>query len=318
MRGNILILKYKNMNEVFIDVTILEPRMKHPTIFDAFDRIISGEAVVIHNDHDPKPLYYQLLGERGNCFSWIYLENGPQVWKVEIRKHTQAPETVGAIAAADMRKAELLKRLGIDFCCGGKHTLEEACQEKNLDVLRVKKELEDVDKLSLTGQQHDFNAFTPSFLADYIVNVHHSYVNNNLPMITELAEKVALHHGSNRPYLERIFYAVNVIGKDLCSHMKMEEEVLFPAIKQLERGENREAALQVLRESISGAEDEHQAVGQLLKDIHELTGNFTLYEGACNSVGMLYFKLKAFEDDLLQHIHLENNILFPKVLHAQA
>ena len=75
------------MNNVFIDVTVLEPRMKHPTIFDAFDNVAEGSAVVIHNDHDPKPLYYQLLGERGNCFSWTYLANGPEVWEVEIKKN---------------------------------------------------------------------------------------------------------------------------------------------------------------------------------------------------------------------------------------
>ena len=103
---------------MFIDVTSIEPRMKHPTIFDAFDAVTEGNAVVIHNDHDPKPLYYQLLGERGNCFSWTYLLNGPEIWEVEIRKNRNNSETVGEIAAKDMRKAELLKKLGIDFCCG--------------------------------------------------------------------------------------------------------------------------------------------------------------------------------------------------------
>ena len=97
------------MNNVTIDVTALEPRMKHPTIFDAFDSIGAGGTVLIHNDHDPKPLYYQLLGERGNCFSWTYLANGPEVWEVEIRKNGANGETVGEIAAKDMRKAELLK-----------------------------------------------------------------------------------------------------------------------------------------------------------------------------------------------------------------
>ena len=108
------------MNSVFIDVTVLEPRMKHPTIFNAFDNVTEGNSVVIHNDHDPKPLYYQLLGERGNCFSWTYLSSGPEIWEVEIKKNSKNDETVGEIAAKDMRKAELLKKLGIDFCCGGK------------------------------------------------------------------------------------------------------------------------------------------------------------------------------------------------------
>src|SRR5579872_3412278 len=94
-----------------IDVTKIEPRLKYPSIFDAFDALSEGAAILIHNDHDPKPLYYQLLAERGNTFMWSYVENGPQVWEVEIRKNEarQAAETIGEIAAKDMRKAEVFK-----------------------------------------------------------------------------------------------------------------------------------------------------------------------------------------------------------------
>src|SRR5690349_14436589 len=144
------------MNNVFIDVTILEPRMKHPTIFDAFDNVAEGSAVVIHNDHDPKPLYYQLLGERGNCFSWTYLSNGPEIWEVEIKKNDNSnTETVGEIAAKDMRKAALLKKLGIDLCCGGKRSLEDACKEQARDILSVTQELDGSNKHAVAGPQLD-------------------------------------------------------------------------------------------------------------------------------------------------------------------
>src|SRR3954452_17515681 len=109
-----------------LDVTKIEPRLKHPTIFEYFDRLDAGEKLIIHNDHDPKPLYYQMLGERGNCFTWKYLLDGPEVWEVEICKNDseQRAETLGEIVKKDLRKAETFKKLGLDSCCGGKKTLE--------------------------------------------------------------------------------------------------------------------------------------------------------------------------------------------------
>ncbi len=300
------------MENVFIDVTVLEPRMKHPTIFDAFDNVREGHSVVIHNDHDPKPLYYQLLGERGNCFSWTYLSNGPEIWEVEIKKNIGNAETVGEIAAKDMRKAELLKRLGIDFCCGGKRSLEEACQEKGLDVIKIKKQLEDTEKQPAAGAQLDFNNLKLSFLADYIVNVHHAYVYENAPIIEDLANKVAQHHGTNMPFLNDVYQKVAELNRELITHLKKEEQVLFPAIKMMEKG--GEVPLASIKEPINMMERDHDIAGDLIKEVRALADDYIAPDGACNSLKMLYYKLEEFESDLLQHIHLENNILFPKVV----
>ena len=108
----------------------LQPALNHPTIFRKFDSLEEGASFVIVNDHDPKPLYYQLLAERGSIFTWEYLEQGPEVWKVHIRKNEVVKgETVGEIAAKDIRKAEVFRKYGIDFCCGGKKSLKQACEE---------------------------------------------------------------------------------------------------------------------------------------------------------------------------------------------
>jgi regulator of cell morphogenesis and NO signaling len=304
------------MNNVFIDVTVLEPRMKHPTIFNAFDTIAEGSSVVLHNDHDPRPLYYQLLGERGNCFSWTYLLNGPEIWKVEIKKNEKTTESIGEIAAKDMRKAELLKKLGIDFCCGGKRSLEEACLEKGLDIVRVKQELEDTAKQASSGTQMDFSSFSPSFLADYVVNVHHNYVRKNAPLLYELSEKVAAHHGPNNPSLISLREKTHDMLDEILTHMKKEEMVLFPYIKQLEtsNGKMSQPAFGSVSNPISMMEHDHVIVGELSKEIRNITRGYTLPSDSCNSVGLLYSKLEEFEGDLLQHIHLENNILFPKAL----
>ncbi|MEO8770597.1 MAG: DUF542 domain-containing protein, partial [Ferruginibacter sp.] len=127
----------------------MEPRQKHPTIFIRFDELLEGESLTIHNDHDPKPLYYQLVGERGNIFTWEYLEEGPEWWKVRIAKRISGEddETLGQIAAKDLSKAQIFKKYGIDFCCGGKKTVKQACAEKGLDFTKIEQELQQADKI---------------------------------------------------------------------------------------------------------------------------------------------------------------------------
>lgn len=301
-----------------LDVTKIEPRLKHPTIFEHFDELAAGEAFVIHNDHDPKPLYYQMLGERGNCFSWTYLLNGPEVWEVEIRKNVPGDykaETLGEIVKKDLRKAETFKKLGLDFCCGGKKSLEDACKEKGLDVLQVKQELEKVTAASAGTNQHDFDSWSLSFLADYIVNVHHAYVKQNMPSLLELSQKVANRHGIASPHLIKVWQKVNAMVNELTVHLSKEERILFPYIKQLEApGSHAAQSFSSVKEPVAVMENDHDIVGKLAEEIRELTNNYTLPQNACTSYGLLYKKLEDFEDDLHTHIHLENNILFPKAI----
>ena len=306
-----------------IDVTKIEPRLKHPTIFESFDSLGEGDAVLIHNDHDPKPLYYQLIAERGNTFSWSYVESGPTVWEVEIRKNIAGKhvETLGEIAAKDLRKAEVFKKYGIDFCCGGKKTLQEACKEKGLDLLKIQEELEKPVAQSSTLPQHDFNSWNLSFLSDYIVNVHHSYVRENMPILADLSHKVADHHGTTNPELKGIRDKVDEMVSELNVHLKKEENILFPYIKQLEVSKTNGGAppgsFSSIQQPISVMENDHDIVGDLADEIRILSDNYTLPANACNSYSLLYKKLEAFENDLHFHIHLENNILFPKAVQME-
>src|SRR5665811_998726 len=189
--------------ENILNVTLLEPRQKHPTIFVRFDELAEGESLTIHNDHDPKPLYYQLLGERGNVFTWEYLEEGPVWWKVKIRKNItgENDETLGELAAKDLRKAQVFKKYGLDFSCGGKKTVKEACAEKGLDVTKVEQELQTADK-NITGSRPlPYNDWSLDFLADYIANTHHSYVKKMIPDLRSYSSKVASVHGNRHPEL---------------------------------------------------------------------------------------------------------------------
>ena len=175
--------------ENILNVTLLEPRQKHPTIFVRFDELAEGESNH-YNDHDPKPLYYQLLGERGNIFVWEYLEQGPEWWKVKISKRItgESDETLGQIIAKDLRKAQVFKKYGLDFCCGGKKTVKEACTEKGIDVTKVEQELQQTNQLS-SSRPLPYTDWSLDFLTDYIVNTHHSYVTKNLPDLTAYAKK---------------------------------------------------------------------------------------------------------------------------------
>jgi regulator of cell morphogenesis and NO signaling len=309
--------------ENILNVTLLEPRQKHPTIFVRFDELAEGESLTIHNDHDPKPLYYQLLGERGNIFTWEYLEEGPEWWRVRISKKISGEndETLGQIAAKDLRKAQVFKKYGLDFCCGGKKTVKEACAEKGLDVTKVEKELQQADTLP-SSRPIPYGDWSLDFLADYIVNTHHSYVHKNLPDIKAYAEKVMRVHGNRHPELLRIHQLVGEIYAELMAHMVKEEKILFPYIKELVAVKNNTqplhaAAFGTVQNPIKMMEMEHELVGKNLEEIRQLSNNYLLPEDACASYSLLYRMLDEFEDDLHLHIHLENNILFPKALEIE-
>jgi regulator of cell morphogenesis and NO signaling len=309
--------------ENILNVTLLEPRQKHPTIFVRFDQLAEGKSLTIHNDHDPKPLYYQLLGERGNIFTWEYLEQGPEWWKVKISKRISGEndETLGQIAAKDLRKAQVFKKYGLDFCCGGKKTVKEACAEKGLDVTKVEQELQQADKIP-SFRPIPYNDWSPDFLADYIVNTHHSYVRKNLPDITAYAEKVKNVHSDRHPELLHIHQLVEEVHAELTAHLAKEERVLFPYIKELVAVKNNTQSLHAaqfgtVQNPINMMEMEHELAGKNLAEIRDLTDNYTLPEDACASYSLLYRLLEEFEEDLHLHIHLENNILFPNALEIE-
>lgn len=314
----------KTIAENILNVTLLEPRQKHPTIFVRFDKLEEGETLTIHNDHDPKPLYYQFLGERGKIFNWEYLEEGPEWWKVNITKRFtgERDETLGQIATKDLRKADIFKKYGLDFCCGGKKTVKQACEEKGVDVTKVEQELQQADKNPVSSRPLPYTEWNADFLADYIVNTHHAYVKKVIPDIREYAAKVAGVHAIQHPELVPVQQLVEDIHAELLTHMVKEEKVLFPYIKQLVVSTSESVPLQAVhfgtvQGPINLMEMEHEIVGKAVEKIRILSNNFVLPEDACASYSRLYRLLEEFENDLHLHIHLENNILFPNAIELE-
>lgn len=220
--------------------------------------------------------------------------------------------TIGEIVAQDYRTAAVFKEAGIDFCCGGKKTIAAACNEKGIDEEDLLGRLEEVRATSIDNN-HNFNEWDPGFLCDYIINVHHSYVRRNLPELLAYTEKIARVHGDRHPELYEVADLFSAVNDELLPHLDKEEKILFPAIKDmLKTGSERSAG--IVKSEISGLSGEHESAGDAMDRIKELTQNYKVPADACNTYRVSLGLLEEFENDLHTHVHLENNIVFPKAI----
>lgn len=219
--------------------------------------------------------------------------------------------TIGEIVALDHRAASVFKDAGIDFCCGGKKTINQACSEKGIDVSQLSAKLQKLE-LSPNTTTHNFNEWDPVFLCDYIVNTHHKYVLKSLPELIFYTQKIASVHGERHPELNEVADLFSQINHELLQHMKNEEQVLFPAIKEFQRSGSG-VSKSVIVSEISRLSREHEFAGGAMDKINVITHNYFVPDDGCNSYNVTFKLLQEFEDDLHIHVHLENNILFPKV-----
>ena len=212
----------------------------------------------------------------------------------------------------------VLERLGIDFCCGGKHTLAEACTKRDVNLAPVLEELEHQQRQTNTPDVQWQKAPLKE-LADYIVGKHHAFTRNQIQLIGGLMAKVEARHGEHHPEVFQISKVFAVVSAELAHHFVCEETILFPYIGKLEG--NRQAALLPMfgsvEQPITRMMADHDQAGEELRELRGLTGNYTPPTAACPTWRALYRALEDLEQDLHQHIHLENNILFPRAL-AQA
>ena len=220
--------------------------------------------------------------------------------------------TIGEIVAQDYRTAEIFKEAGIDFCCGGKQSIDEACSEKGIDRIDLNTRLKILKSIPNTTIQN-FNEWDLGFLCDYIVNTHHKYVLKSLPELVMYTEKIASVHGERHPELAEVAFLFSQINKELLQHMKKEEEVLFPAIKEAVSSGSSNAISLIVSE-IERLSGEHEFAGGAMDKINVITANYSVPADGCNTYNVTFKLLRLFEDDLHTHVHLENNILFPKAL----
>ncbi|MCH7514722.1 MAG: iron-sulfur cluster repair di-iron protein [Bacteroidetes bacterium] len=233
-------------------------------------------------------------------------------------KNNETVATVGEMVTEDYRKAEVFKKFGIDFCCGGKIPLDEICSKKGINVAEVKQALMELDEQQGQPTQ-DYNTWELDFLSDYIINTHHKYVNEALPLLDEFSAKVVRVHGDAHPEVIEIANHYQAVANELRMHMHKEEAILFPYIRQMAVAKRNNESLPpstfgTVKAPINMMESEHDSAGKKLQAISELSNSYNPPVEACNTYRVLYAKLQEFEKDLHQHIHLENNILFPKAI----
>jgi len=220
--------------------------------------------------------------------------------------------SVGEIVANDFRTSSLFKNAGIDFCCGGKQSLSEACIEKGIDAIQLENEILKVSEEPL-NEFINFKNWNAVFLADYIVNTHHKFVLKNLPELVFYTQKIATVHGEHHLELIEVANLFDKINAELLQHLKNEEEVLFPAIKEV-INTNSETAKKTIISEISRMEGEHEFAGGAMDEINKITKGYLVPADGCSTYRVAFKLLEQFEDDLHTHVHLENNILYPKAL----
>jgi regulator of cell morphogenesis and NO signaling len=217
--------------------------------------------------------------------------------------------TLGDLVAGQPSAARVLEGFGLDYCCHGDQPLDEACREAGLDPARVTEALG-----AITDSGDDtWTALDPPALADHIVDVHHRYLHEELPLLDALAAKVAAVHGERHPELADVRTLVAAIRADLEPHLLKEERVLFPAIHALARGE-REFAFGSIENPIRMMRFEHDRAGELLAELRAASDGFAVPADGCASYRSLYERLEALELDTHVHVHKENHVLFPAAL----
>jgi regulator of cell morphogenesis and NO signaling len=226
-------------------------------------------------------------------------------------------ETLGEIVAADYRAAAVFERFGLDFCCGGKRTLSAACRQKGIDALPVVEALARLEERRV--EDRGFADMALDDLVAHIVTVHHGYVRRTLPVIFGFLDQLWRAHGQRHPELARIRAVMEEVGHGLELHMHKEEGMLFPFVGALARAARDEgpvpaAAFGSVQYPILVMEAEHEEAAVDMRIVRELTSGYTPPPDGCATYRACFDELAAFEQDLHRHVHLENNILFPKAV----
>lgn len=221
-------------------------------------------------------------------------------------------KTLSQIVTENFQAARVFEKYGLDFCCKGKRPLQEALTEKEIGQDILLEELNEA--ITLPNSSPVSSEMSLTELTEYIVRVHHKYTRVNMPDILSYVLRVATKHGDRFPYMKEVYILFAELKEEMDQHMLKEEKVLFPRIKLLEIDSQNISNIDFLAAPIDVMEEDHDAAGSIMQQIRTLTNNYEAPEGACTTFRLALTSLEAFEHDLHQHVHLENNILFPRAL----
>lgn len=227
-------------------------------------------------------------------------------------------EKIGDLVAEYPGASNLLKQYQIDFCCGGERVLSAVLQQQDIDQEKFLSELNESYRQAMQkpDPEVDWRKITYNELIDHVLFHHHAYLNKELPLLSEFVTKILRVHGPHHPYLKTLHTLFHELKMELEQHLIAEETLVFPHIRDYEQTGSEDAFRKALS-AIDELETEHEHAGDLLKAIRAITNQYDLPEDACHTYTLTYQKLEQLENDMFQHIHLENNILFPR-LEAEA
>lgn len=229
-------------------------------------------------------------------------------------------EPIGSIVANDFRTAAIFKKYGIDFCCKGGRTIEEATEKKGLDKNKIYQDIESLPQSN--GGEIDFTSWPLDLLSDYVEKTHHRYIREKSPILQQFLDKLCKVHGSRHPELFEIKELFEESVKDLGEHLVKEEQILFPFIRKMVESKTNNTDFEqpqfgTVENPVNMMMHEHTAEGERFEKISALSDAYTPPADACNTYRVAYQMLEDFENDLHRHIHLENNILFPKSIEME-
>jgi len=227
-------------------------------------------------------------------------------------------QTIGQLAAERPEALHVLERHGVDYCCGGDRTVEDACGRAGANPKTVLAEIDRATTASDDSSQGDWLSAPLTELCDHIEQTHHAFLREQLPYLTDLFEKVIAAHGENHPELAEARDVFRSLRAELEPHMFKEERILFPAIRKMESaGQPVSMPFGSVQNPIDVMEDEHAGAGEALRRLRRLTGDYRVPDDACNAYRGLLEILHRLEVDLHEHIHKENNILFPRAIEME-
>lgn len=229
---------------------------------------------------------------------------------------------VNEIALSNPGARDILEDAGIDYCCGGERSLHDACLQGNVPTEEILRQLRENTKRIVPGQ----TLWTSAPLADLTKHIrehHHQYVRDAIPRLRALLAKIREKHGSNQPELGQIEKLFADVAREMLMHMQKEEQILFPFIDALERAANGDEVVeppffQTVRNPIYSMMKEHDSAGELMRQIRAASSGYKAPAEACTNYQAAYQGLEEFEKDLHLHVHLENNILFPRAVDLEA
>lgn len=224
------------------------------------------------------------------------------------------------IVKSDYRTAQVFRKYGIEYCCGIKLPIKLICENRGIELNNLQKELADASRRIYISNQLDFDSWKTDFLTDYIVNVHHAYLRKSLPMIQDQLEKFVAEHVKRIPQLEELKSHFSHLKAMMIPHLRQEEEIIFPYIKQISHAyESKETyaslLVRTLRKPVEAMMNhEHESLEKLIYQFRKLTNNYTAPESACTSHRLTFSYLQELDQDMVQHLFLENELLFPKAI----